>query len=138
MYSADEKPCRGKTRQWMKRRRDYFTNIMQGLKVDRMGFKEMLRLDVVDFEYVLSQISDLTSPQELNGGHTPVLCDERLSPTLRYFAPGESSQSLSFQFRISLNAVSYIVKGYCNVIVEFFIFLFFILSWLQYVYSLNI
>ena len=117
----DEKPCRGKTRQWVKRRREsgYFTNIIQELKVeDRMGFKEMFRMDVVDFEYVLSQISDLISPQEINGGHRPVLCDERLALTLRYFATGESFQSLSFQFRISLNAVSYIVKGCCNAIVE--------------------
>ena len=78
MDSDDEKPCRGKTRQWVKRRREsgYFTNIIQELKVeDRMGFKEMFRMDVVDFEYVLSQISDLISPQEINGGHSPVLCD---------------------------------------------------------------
>ena len=117
----DEKPCRGKTRQWVKRRREsgYFTNIIQELKVgDRMGFEELFRMDVVDFEYVLSQISDLISSQEINGGHSPVLCDERLALTLRYFATGESFQSLSFQFRISLNAVSYIVKGCCDAVVE--------------------
>ena len=54
-----------------------------------MGFKQMFRMDIVDFEYVLIQISDLISPQEINGGHSPVLCDERFALTLRYFVTGE-------------------------------------------------
>ena len=44
--------------------------------------------------------------------------DERLALTLRYIATWESFQSLSFQFRISLNAVSYIIKGCCNALVD--------------------
>ena len=55
--SDDEKPTRGKTRNWIKRReeRGYFSNIVQELKIeDRLGFKDMFRMDVTDFEYVLS------------------------------------------------------------------------------------
>ena len=37
---------------------------------------------------------------------------------LRFLAAGKTFQSLSFQFRISLNAVSYIVKGFCIAIFE--------------------
>ena len=44
--------------------------------------------------------------------------DERLALTLRYIATGESFQSLSFQFRISLNAVSHIIKGCYNALVD--------------------
>ena len=52
------------------------------------------------------------------GGHLPVIPDGRLAPTSRYIAIGESFQSLSFQFRISLNTVSYIIKGCCNALVD--------------------
>ena len=60
----DEKAHRGNTRRWVKRRSDrgYLNNIIKGLKVeDRTGFRDMFRLDVADFEYILTQISDLIS-----------------------------------------------------------------------------
>ena len=75
-------------------------------------------MDVPDFEFILAQISDLMSPQERFGGTNPIECDERLTLTLSYSATGESFQSLSFQYRSSLNAVSYIGKGYCKAVVE--------------------
>ena len=48
MDSDDEKPTRGKTREWVKRREKsgYFNNIVKELKVeDRLGFREMFRMD---------------------------------------------------------------------------------------------
>ena len=78
----------------------------------------MFRMDVSDFEYILKHISDLISPKERLGGTIPIESDERLALTLRYLATGESFQSLSFQYRISLNTVSYIVKGCCKAIVD--------------------
>ena len=68
-------------------------------------------MNETDFEFILAQISDLISPQERLGGTNPIEYDERLALTLRYLATGESFRSLSFQYRILLNAVSYIVKG---------------------------
>ena len=68
--------------------------------------------------FILAQISDLISPQERFGGTNPSEYDERLALTLHYLATGESFQSLSFQCRITLNAVSYIIKGCCKAIVE--------------------
>ena len=59
MDSDDEKPTRGKTREWVKRREqsEYF-------KVeDRLGFREMFRMDVGDFEFILGKISHLISPR---------------------------------------------------------------------------
>ena len=119
--SDDEKPTRGKTRKWIRRRKErgYFTNIIQELIVeDRHGFREMFRMDVGDFEFILSKISDLISPKERLGGTRPIESDERLALTLRYLATGESFQSLSFQYRISMSAISYIVKGCCKAVVE--------------------
>ena len=80
----------------------------------------MFRMDVVDFEFILGKISHLISPRQMSnfGGHLPIIHDKRLALTLRYTAIGESFQSLSFQFRISLNAVSYIINGCCNALVD--------------------
>ena len=83
--SDDEKPRRDNTRDWIKRRRErrYFQNIFQELKVkDRMGFKDMFRMSVTDYEFLLSQISDLISPTERISGNRPILADERLTLTL--------------------------------------------------------
>ena len=125
MDSDDEKPTRGKTREWVKRREQsgYFNNIVKELKVeDGLGFREMFQMDVGDFEFILGKISHLISPHQMSnfGGHLPIMPDERLALTLRYIATGESFQSLSFQFRISLNAVSYIIKGSCNALMNWF------------------
>ena len=45
--SDDEKPTRGKTQEWIKRRGEngYFNNIIQELRIeDRIGFREMFRM----------------------------------------------------------------------------------------------
>ena len=73
-------------------------------------------MSVTDYEFSLSQISDLISPNEKINGNRPILADERLALTLRYLARGESFQSLRCQFQIYLVAVSYIVKGRCSTI----------------------
>ena len=85
--SGDEKPTRGKTRKWIRRRKErgYFTNIIQELIVeDRHGFREMFRIDVGDFEFILSKISDLISPRERLGGIRPIESDEWLALTLLF------------------------------------------------------
>ena len=93
MDSDDEKPTRGKTRAWVKRREQsrYFNNIIKELKVeDRLGFREMFRMDVGDFEFILGKILHLISPRQMSniGGHLPIMSDERLTLTLRYIATG--------------------------------------------------
>ena len=115
MDSDGEKLTRVKTMEWVKRIEQcgYFNIIVKELKVeDRLGFREMFRMDVGDFEFILGQISHLISPRQISnfGGHLLIVPDERHAFTLRYIATGESFQSLSFQFRISLNPVSYIIN----------------------------
>ena len=122
MGSDDEKSRRGKTRSWIKRREEkgYFNNIIKELKVeDRLGFREVLRMDITDFEFILTNILNRISPRERLGGTNTVNADERLALTLRFLATSEAFGSLSFQFRISsLSAVSYIIEGCCKVITE--------------------
>ena len=121
MDSDNEKSQRGKLRNWIKRSRErgYFNNIIQELRIeDRFGFREMFRMDVTDFENILAKISDIVSPKKRLGGTNPAQADERLALTLRFLATGETFQSLSFQYRISVKAVSYIAKGCCKAIVE--------------------
>ena len=87
--SDDEKPRRGKTTECIKRRREsgYFQNIFQELNVeDRMDFKDKFRKSATDYEFLLSQISDLILPNDRISGNRPILADERLALTLRYLA----------------------------------------------------
>ena len=102
--SDNERPRRGKTREWIRLRSQlglYETLIKELIIEDRLSFKEMFRMSVEDFEAVLSQIHDLIAPQEFQGGPRPISSDERLVLAIRYVATGESFHSLSFQFRIS-------------------------------------
>ena len=85
--SDDEKPRPGTTREWIKRRHQLssFHSIIKELILDdRYAFKELFRKSVEDFETVLKHIDDLISPQEIQGGHGPVLSDERLALTSRH------------------------------------------------------
>jgi len=77
-------------------------------------------MDVGDFEFILNEISHLITPGQIRncGGHRPIMPEERLALTLRFLATGESFQSLHFQFRIALNAISYIIRGCCNALVD--------------------
>ena len=74
--SDDEEPRSGKTREWIKRRREssYFQNIFQGWKVeDRLGFKDMFRISATDYETLLNQISKLISQNERISGNKSIL-----------------------------------------------------------------
>ena len=54
--SDDEKPHRGNTGEWIKRRREsgYFQNIFQELKVeDRRAFKDMVHMSVTGYKFLL-------------------------------------------------------------------------------------
>ena len=42
----------------------------------RYVFKEMFWMSVEDLETILKHIDDVISPQEIQGGHRPVLSDE--------------------------------------------------------------
>ena len=74
--SVNEKPRRGKTSEWIKRRRQLgsFRSIIKELIVeDRYAFKEMFRMSEKNFETVLKRVDDFISAQEIHGGYCPIL-----------------------------------------------------------------
>ena len=102
MESDDEKPTHGKTREWVKRREQsgYFNNIVKELKVeDRLGFREMFRMDVGDFEFILGTNSHLILLRQMSnfGGHLSIMPDERLALILHDIATGESFQAFNLE-----------------------------------------
>ena len=107
---------RGKTRNWIKRReeRGFFHNIFSELSAEDSGsFREMMRMSKEDFNYVLSQIAIEITPKQVTGGHSVIGPKIRLALTLRFLATVETYRSLSFQFRISRAAISYIIVEVC-------------------------
>ncbi|XP_057312163.1 uncharacterized protein LOC130653659 [Hydractinia symbiolongicarpus] len=80
----------------------------------------MFQIDLGDLEFVLSKTFDLISPNERVGWARPIEADEQLALTLRCLTTDESFKLLSFQYRILMNAVSYIVKGCCKAVVKKF------------------
>lgn len=111
---------RGPTRGWVKRREEkgYYSNLVKELRMeDTQGYKEMMRMNYNTFLLILQEIEQDITVQELtNGGCKRIMPAERLTLTLRYLATGESYSSLSFQFRISKRAISYIVQEVCSAI----------------------
>ena len=104
---------RGKARGWIRRREEkgYFENIITELTIeDTSGFKEMMRMSKEDFIYVLEQIEQDITPTQVIGGHAVICPKARLALTIRFLATGETYRSLSFQFRISRAAISYIIS----------------------------
>ena len=120
LNDEDKKPERGKTRQWIRRRdeRGYFNNIVKELAIeDTTEYKEMMRMSHADFQRILSYIEDITRKQVLDGNKV-IPPKERLALTIRFLATAETYRSLSYQFRISTRAISYITKEVCEAIIK--------------------
>ena len=114
---------RGKTRAWIRRRSEKgsFNNIVQELMIeDTAGYKEMMRMNYGDFCEILLKIEPFITPQELLGGAKVVKAPERLTLAIRFMATGETFRSLSFQFRISIAAISYMIREVCQALKEHF------------------
>ena len=68
------------------------------------------------FQDVLGYIEHEITPNEVMGGHRVIRPGERLTLTLRLLATGETFVSLSYQFRLSRSAISYIIQDVCKAI----------------------
>ncbi|CAI5696763.1 unnamed protein product [Oreochromis niloticus] len=77
------------------------------------GFRDLLRMSVEDFNYLLERISPaiIKKDTHLRKAISP---RERLSVTLRFLATGETFNSLSFQYRIGSTTLSTIVMETCT------------------------
>ena len=112
---------RGKTRKWIKRREEqgYFDNIVRELSIeDTAGFKEMMRMSYEEFLGILQLIEKDITPKQIIGGTKVICAKARLTVAIRFLATGETYRSLSFQFRISKGAISYIVTEVCEAIIR--------------------
>lgn len=97
--------------------RGKFSNIVQELRIeDTNGYKEMMRMAHEQFLETLTAIEPSVTKRQVIGGHKVISPAERLTLTLRFLATGETFRSLSFQFRISRSAISYIVREVCQAI----------------------
>ena len=116
----DRASKRGKTIQWIRRRQEngYFINIVRELAAeDTPAYHQMMRMKFEDLTAILREIvADITPRQVPKGRHKVISAAARLTMTLRFRATGETFRSLSFKFRISRAAISYIVKEVCQAI----------------------
>ena len=78
------------------------------------GYKEMTRMVHDQFLEILMAIEPLVMKRQVIGGHKVISPAERLTLTLCFLATGKMFRSLSFQFRISQSAISYIVQELCQ------------------------
>ena len=110
---------RGKTRGWIRKREEkgYVNNTVQELMIkDTPGYREMMRMTHNDFLEILRLVEPDITHRQVTGGHKVISAAERLTLTIRFLATGETYRSLSFQFRISKSAISYIVNEVCHAI----------------------
>ena len=112
---------RGKTRKWIKRRTEQglFSNLVRELSIeDTAAYKEMMRMTHEDFLHILGLIEREITPQQISGGTDVISSKARRTLTIRFLATGDTYRSLSFQFRISKAAISYIVVEVCSAIMK--------------------
>ena len=107
---------RGKTRSWIRRRDQKGTDVRGLMIEDTPSYREMMRMTHEDFIKILELIEPDITRCQVTGGHKVITAAERLTLTIRFLATGETYRSLSFQFRISKSAISYIVNEVCQAI----------------------
>ena len=96
----------------MKKRKEkgFYTNIIHELRIeDTEAYKEMMRMTHEGFLEILRYIEPYISPQSVRGTKI-ITASRRLALTIRFLATGESFSPLTYQFRISERAISYIVQ----------------------------
>ncbi|XP_035989637.1 protein ANTAGONIST OF LIKE HETEROCHROMATIN PROTEIN 1-like [Fundulus heteroclitus] len=114
---SPKKKRRGRiwTKTWLRKRDIYGLSVLQKeLEVDDMaGFRELLRMSVEDFSYLLERVTPhiIKKDTHLRKAISP---RDRLSVTLRFLATGETFKSLGFQYRIGSTTLSRIVMETCT------------------------
>ena len=109
---------KGPDRDWLRRRveRGSYAGIVRELAAEDLpSFKHYTRMDVNSFRRLVEVISPRIVKRNTRM-RSPISTSERLAPTLRFLAAGETIRSLEFQFRVSRTAISYIVIEVCEAI----------------------
>ena len=71
-----------------------------------------------EFLEILRLIEQDITPNTVLGGNKVICANARLTVTIRFLATGETFGTLSFQFRISRGAISYIVTEVCTAVIK--------------------
>ncbi|CAH1995325.1 unnamed protein product [Acanthoscelides obtectus] len=80
--------------------------------------EEYFRVSEEQFTRVLKLIENDITRQPSKRYRNPIFAAEKLGVTVRYLATGESMRSLAFQFRISHNYISIIMRQTLKVLCE--------------------
>ena len=101
---------------------EYYARIVQKLQMeDTDGIKGIMRIYFVHFKQILNLIDPDITSQKIVDGNKVVSAAEHLTFTLRFLATGECFRMLSFQFRISIRAISFIIKSVWNAFVKYLV-----------------
>ncbi|KAL7726219.1 hypothetical protein ACLKA6_001624 [Drosophila palustris] len=90
-----------------------FQSIFRSNSADR--FKDFARINPDDFDFILERVRPLIEKADTKLRRA-ISAAERLAVTLRYLATGDSMQSLSFLFKISVPSISMMVHEGCDAI----------------------
>ena len=104
---------------WLSQRSMYgtFHSLFQELRRDGKSFKEILRMDESQFEYLVDKISAKLTKEDTVMRQC-IKPHEMVCVALRYLASGVSFRSLQFQFRIGRKTISEIVIDVCRAVIE--------------------
>ncbi|ROL23491.1 hypothetical protein DPX16_18759 [Anabarilius grahami] len=113
------KKTRTWTRSWLARRGQYGLSILQREleDSDKKGFRDLLRMDVEDFSYLLDKVTPFIQRRDTKLRRA-ISARMWLSLTLGFLATGETFRSLSFQYRIGRSTVSEIVMETCQALYD--------------------
>ncbi|KAK0152724.1 Protein ALP1-like [Merluccius polli] len=118
VFCAEKKKKKKKrvwTRSWVSRRGEYGMSVLQKEleETDRRGFRELLGMDVDDFNFLLDKVQPLIQRKDTTL-RKAITARQRLAVTLRFLATGESFRSLCFQYRIGRSTIGQIVTETCE------------------------
>lgn len=92
--------------------------MLQDLKREPSGkFENFCRMSAVDFEFLLNEIGPLIRKRDTNM-RKAIPVQERFCVALRFFATGDSFESLSYLFKMSPQTVSTCVFEVCNALCQ--------------------
>lgn len=94
-----------------------FAKLNCELRSNPRKFRNYLRMDANNFDYLVSCVSPLIQKSETNFRKS-ISPAERLAVTLRYLASGSSMRSLSYEFRMSKTIISKLIPETCDAIYQ--------------------
>ena len=108
-------------RSWIRRRARYGAHhslINELSSEDPKGFRNFVRMDVNDFEELLTKVTPYIERNDTNMREAISVSEKRLSLTLRFLATGDSYHSLEYLYRIPVPTLSKIIPETCQAIYD--------------------